>query len=262
MSAVREVLMPGTPAEAVELFGDGGNVTVIGGGTIVVPAVAAGRIAPARALFLGHAGLSGIARAGQTITIGATTSVASLVDLGPPLGACAENVADPEVRAQATVGGNLCATGDGQVPRGDLQGALLALDAQVRSHGGGGERTEALEQFLAAHAGRLVLDVSYREPAAGAFAAIRYPHTHTYTVLAVSAARSQNGEVRLAASGIASGAARLHAAERLADDPEAAGAAAAAEVNFADDALASAWYRAKTLPVLVRRALTQLKESR
>jgi CO/xanthine dehydrogenase FAD-binding subunit len=262
MSAVREVLMPGSPAEAVQLFGDGGNITVIGGGTIVVPAVAAGRIAPARALFLGHAGLSGISRTGQTVTIGATTSVAALVDLGAPLGTCAANVADPEVRAQATVGGNLCATGDGQVPRGDLQGALLALDAQVRSQGGGGERTEPLEQFLTAQAGRLVLDVSYREPAAGAFAAIRYPHTHTYTVLAVSAARSQDGEVLLAASGLAGGAARLHAAERLAGDPEAAGAAAASEASFADDALASSWYRAKTLPVLVRRALTQLEESR
>ena len=81
-------------------------------------------------------------------------------------------------------------------------------------------------------------------------------------MLAVSAARSQDGVVRLAASGLADGAARLHAAERLADDPEAAGAAAASEASFADDALASAWYRAKTLPVLVRRALTQLKESR
>jgi CO/xanthine dehydrogenase FAD-binding subunit len=262
MSAVREVLMPTTPAEAVELFGDGANVTVIGGGTIIVPGVSSGRIAPARALFLGRAGLAGIARADGAITIGATTSVASLVDLGAPLGPCASNVADPEVRAQGTVGGNLCATGDDQVPRGDLQGALLALDAQVRSQGATGEKTEPLEDFLAAHAGRLILDVSYREPAGGAFVALRYPHTHTYTVLAVSASRSQDGAVRLAASGVAGGAARLHAAERLADDPEAAGAAAAAEVSFADDALASAWYRSRTLPVLVRRALSQLKESR
>jgi CO/xanthine dehydrogenase FAD-binding subunit len=262
MSAVREVLMPTTPAEAVQLFGDGANVTVIGGGTIVVPGVAAGRVSPTRALFLGRAGLAGITRTDQTVTIGATTSVASLVELAAPLGACASNVADPEVRAQATVGGNLCATGDGQVPRGDLQGALLALDARVRSQGSGGEKTEPLEQFLAARPGRLVLDVSYHEPAAGAFVALRYPHTHTYTVLAVSAVRFSDGEVRLAASGVAGGAARLHAAERLAGDPEAAGAAAASEVSFADDALASAWYRSRTLPVLVRRALSQLEESR
>ena len=32
-------------------------------------------------------------------------------------------------------------------------------------------------------------------------------------------------------------------------------------MTFADDALASAWYREQTLPVLVRRVLTQLEES-
>ena len=37
---------------------------------------------------------------------------------------------------------------------------------------------------------------------------------------------------------------------RIFDDP----------ATFADDALASAWYRERTLPVLVRRALTQLQE--
>ncbi len=76
------------------------------------------------------------------------------------------------------------------MPRGDLQGALLALDAQVRSDGAGGERSESLEHFLGARDGRLLLSVSYEEPAAGAFECIRYPHTHTYTVLAVSAVRA------------------------------------------------------------------------
>jgi CO/xanthine dehydrogenase FAD-binding subunit len=32
------------------------------------------------------------------------------------------------------------------------------------------------------------------------------------------------------------------------------------ELPFADDAVASAWYRRRTLPVLVRRALTRLQE--
>ena len=50
------------------------------------------------------------------------------------------------------------------------------------------------------------------------------------------------------------------ATEAKASDPEAAAEAAAADVTFADDALASAWYRTRTLPVLVRRALTQLEE--
>ena len=212
-------------------------------------------------MFLGKAGLDGISRNGSTVTIGATTSLVEVAELSAPLGPCAGNVADPEVRAQATLGGNLCAAGTSEVPRGDLQGALLALDAQVRSDGAGGERSESLEHFLGARDGRLLLSVSYEEPEAGAFEYIRYPHTHTYTVLAVSAVRAQDGTVRLAATGVAGTPTRLRAAERAADDPAAAGAAAASEVTFADDAIASAWYREKTLPVLVRRALTTLKES-
>jgi carbon-monoxide dehydrogenase medium subunit len=252
--------MPTSEAEAIELFCADAATTVIGGGTIVVPAVKQGRSFPTRALFLQRAGLAGIARAGSTVTIGAMTPVAELVDLPAPLGPCAANVADNEIRAQGTVGGNLCAVTDGEVPRGDLQGAFLALGAHVRSAGPGGERNEPIEQFLAARGDRLVLDVSYEEAAAGAFEQIRYPHTHTYTVLALCAARAADGELRLAATGVAGTPGRLRAAEAAAGDPQAAGEAAAGEAEFADDALASAWYRTKTLPVLVRRALATLQE--
>ena len=95
MSAVREVLMPTSEAEAVELFGDGVHVTVIAGGTVVVPSVAAGRLAPPRAMFLGKAGSRRDLAQRRDVTIGATTSVAALVDLAAPLGPCAANVADP-----------------------------------------------------------------------------------------------------------------------------------------------------------------------
>ena len=50
-------------------------------------------------------------------------------------------------------------------------------------------------------------------------------------------------------------------AEAAAGDPAAAGEAALKDVTPHDDALASAWYRTKVLPVLVRRVLTELKES-
>ncbi|MER3409627.1 MAG: hypothetical protein C4306_05900 [Thermoleophilia bacterium] len=50
-------------------------------------------------------------------------------------------------------------------------------------------------------------------------------------------------------------------AEALADDPEAAAQAAVQDVRPHDDALASAWYRQRALPVLVRRVLFQLKEA-
>jgi len=252
-----EVLVPSSPAEAVAAFGDGAGTTVVGGGTVVVPEMSYGRLAPGRVLLLSRAGLAGIATEGTTVTIGATTSVGALLELEdrvPALAACARNVADYEVRGQATVGGNLCGYGD-------LQGCLLALDATARSAGADGERTEPLEAFLANRGSRLLLDVSFELPDASAFAVLEYPHTHEFTVLAVTGVRTAAGETRLAATGVAGPGARLRSAEALASDPDAAGAAAASDVTFADDALASAWYREQTLPVLVRRVLNQLEES-
>lgn len=259
MSAA-EVLQPTSAEEAVSLFGEGDGLTVIAGGTIVVPELTYGRRRPGRTLLLTKAGLAGLRRDGARVTIGATTPVQELVSLPAPVGPCAANVADVEIRAQGTVGGNLCAGRGPDAPRGDLQGALLAVGATVRSVGRGGEQTHPLEEFLGAREGRLLLEVSFEEPEAGGFAALDRPHTHDYTALAVSAARGADGTVRLAATGVADHGVRLPSAEAKADDPDAAGAAALGDVTFTDDALASAWYREKTLPVLVRRALTQLRE--
>ena len=261
MAAAPEVLFPTSPADAAAAFGDGADVTVIAGGTIVMPEISYGRLKPAKAIVLTQAGLAGVTHEGSTVTVGAATPVADLVGLAAPLGPCAANVADLEIRGQATLGGNVCA-GEGRgAPRGDLQGALLALGATARSAGAGGERSEALEDFLANRARRLLLDVSFAQPAAGAFAALDRPHTHDYTALAVSAARASDGTIRVAATGAGAHGQRLPSAEAKAADPAAAGDAALADVTPHDDAVASAWYRSKTLPVLVRRALTQLEEA-
>jgi CO/xanthine dehydrogenase FAD-binding subunit len=261
MASVTDVLLPATPEEAVSAFGDGAGVTVVGGGTIVMPEISAGRLAPQKTLLLARAGLAGVTREGGKVTIGAMATLESLTDLPAPVGPCAANVGDIEIRSQATVGGNLCAGEGHDAPRGDLQGALLAVGAQVRSAGAGGETTEPLEDFLAHRSGRLVLEVSYDEPAAGAFVPLDRPHTHEFTALAVSAARLAGGTVRVAATGTGSAGVRLPSAEAAADDPQAAGDAALQDVSPHDDALASSWYRSKVLPVLVRRALTQLQET-
>jgi carbon-monoxide dehydrogenase medium subunit len=258
MSAATDLLIPASPDDAVSAFGDGSGVTVIGGGTIVMPDITAGRVRPTKTILLARAGLAAVTRDGSTVTLGAMATLQSLVDLPAPVGPCAANVADLEVRSQATVGGNLCAGRGADAPRGDLQGALIAVGAHVRSAGAGGPTSEPLEDFLAHRSGRLILDVTYDEPAAGAFVALDRPHTHEYTALAVSAARLADGSVRLAATGTGTGAARLPSAEAAASDPAAAGAAALADVTMHDDALASAWYRQQALPVLVRRALARL----
>jgi aerobic carbon-monoxide dehydrogenase medium subunit len=259
-SPTPEVVAPTAPSEAVEAFGEGAGVTVVAGGTIVMPEIRHGRLRPQRALLLAGAGLSGVSRDGGRITIGATTPVADLEDLPAPLGPTAHHVADVEVRRQGTLGGNLCAPPGVESPRGDLQAALIAMGAQVRSAGRGGERTEPVDDFLEQGAGgRLVLDVQIAEPEAGAHASVRRPHAHAYTIMAVCAARV-DGRVGLAVCGAGPRAVRLRSAEEAAarGDLDAAATAALDDVDPADDALASAWYRRKTLPVLVRRALTEL----
>jgi aerobic carbon-monoxide dehydrogenase medium subunit len=246
---------------AVSEFGDGAGVTVFAGGSILMVDLVYGRLAPQRVLMLDRAQMSGVRTAGARTTIGAMTTVAELETAAEPLGASARGVADPEIRAQATVGGNLCAPPGSENPRGDLQGPLIALGAQVRSVGEGGERTEPVEEFLALGPdARLVLDVSFDAPSAAASASVRRPHAHAYTVLSVSGART-GGVLRLAVCGAAPHAVRLLAVERaLADgaEPDAAASRALDDVTPSGDALASAWYRGQTLPVLVARVLHDL----
>jgi CO/xanthine dehydrogenase FAD-binding subunit len=255
VDAATEVLVPGSEDEAIAAFGDGTDVVVVGGGTIVLPDRTYRRLHAAKALLVGRAGLSGIERDGSRVTIGAGTPVQELVGMPAPLGPCAANVADLEIRSQGTVGGNVCAGEGYEAPRGDLQGAFLALGATARSAVNGEVTEEPLEDFLPKRRGRLLLGVSFEEPAAGAFAGLDRPHTHDYTALAVSGARAADGTIRLAATGAGSHGQRLPSAEGGDAD------AALNDVTPHDDALASAWYRTKVLPVLVRRVLSDLKES-
>src|SRR5438876_11342191 len=121
-----EVLVATSPEEAVAGFGDGAGVTVVAGGTIVMPELTHGRLSPTRALLIGRAGLGGVRRAGGRTTIGAATTLAELEDMVEPLGACARRVADVEIRGQSTLGGNLCAPRGDECPRGELQAGVLA----------------------------------------------------------------------------------------------------------------------------------------
>ena len=255
VDAATEVVTPVSEDEAIAAFGDGTDVLVVGGGTIVVPDLTFRRLQPKKAMLLGRAGLSGVSKDGSRVTVGATTPVQALVDMPAPLGPCAANVADLEIRSQGTVGGNLCAGESPEAPRGDLQGAFLALGATARSASNGEVAEEPLEDFLPKRGERLLLSVSFDEPAAGAYAGLDRPHTHDYTALSVSGARAADGTVRLAATGAGSHGQRLTSAEG--GDAEAA----LKDVSPHDDALASAWYRSKVLPVLVRRVLDELKES-
>jgi carbon-monoxide dehydrogenase medium subunit len=250
-----EALVPSSAAEAVQLFGDGTDITVFAGGTILMPQLAAGHLKPKRALLLHRSGMDEIRVEGSVVRIGAMVPVAALAEMADgPLARFARQVADREVRAAATIGGNLCAPAGYQAQRGDLGAPLIALGARVRSDGKGGERVEPVEDFLAAgQSGRLVLEIEYDVPS-GTWSAqtLRRRHAHSYAVANVAICATAGG-LRVGVSGIGPKAVRARTVEqsRNAED-------VVKDVDPVDDALASAAYRKKMLVVLTQRALDEV----
>src|SRR4051812_49886734 len=92
-----EVIVAASREQAVEAFRDGAGVTVVAGGTIVMPEITHGRLRPTRALLIGKAGLGGIRLQDGRTTIGAGTTLAELEDAVQPLGTCARRVADLQI---------------------------------------------------------------------------------------------------------------------------------------------------------------------
>jgi carbon-monoxide dehydrogenase medium subunit len=251
-----EVIIAKSREEAIDAFGDGAGVTVVAGGTTVVPLMTYGRLHPERVLMLHHSGLEEVTD-GLTMKIGAMVRLSRLVESAPEPLASAARIADLEVRSQATVGGNLCAGGD-------VQAALIALNGSVRSIGAGGERTEPVEEFVTCSRGRLVLEIDIERADAATYIGQRRLHSHTYTTLAVALARTGD-EIRVAVGGAAEHALRCRSVEQAlkqnATNVEA-GAAVKDDIRPRDDALASAEYKERVLPVLLTRALDQLEETR
>ena len=217
-----EVLTPTSPDEAASLFGEGKDLTVFGGGTILLPEIAAGRLKPTRALMLHRSGLDSLEADGNVVRIGAMTTIAALIDgTDDLLTRFAEHVADGEVRRNATVGGNLCASPGIGSQRGDLGAPLIALGARVRSAGKGGERTEPVEDFVSGdRSRRLVLSIEYDRPSGKTAAEMmRRRHAHSYAIANVAICAS-NGALRIGISGVGPLAVRARSVEqsRNADD--------------------------------------------
>jgi aerobic carbon-monoxide dehydrogenase medium subunit len=253
-----DVLFPTSAAEAASLYGDGADVTVVGGGTILLPEIAAGRVRPGRTLMLHQAGLGTLHTDGDRVVIGAMVPVAALLDApDSALTRVASHIADREVRQSATVGGNLSAPAGTDAQRGDLGAPLIALGARVRSTGASGEQIEPIEDFLAGdRRHRLLLDVEYdRFERRTGTSGLRRRHAHSYAIAGVVAcARPDGSDLRIAVSGVAPTALRCRTVEgsRNADD-------VLQDVDPIDDAVASGAYRSAVLPKLVREALEQLE---
>jgi CO/xanthine dehydrogenase FAD-binding subunit len=249
--------LPSSAAEAAGLLEGGG--WLLGGGTLVMPRVNTGTVPVDTLISLRDAGLDGIRVTGDTAEIGAAVTLARLGELDF-LRPVVRFIASPPVRNLATVGGNLFAA----QPHGDLAVALLALGARVDVLSTGGSRTVDVGDPIADN--EVVTTIHFGLPKVWRYTkAMRRKH-NSASIVTVAAALETDGDVvtqaRIALGGVAPTPVRALAAEqaligRPLDRDAAEAAAAVAHEGTApfDDAYASAWYRARVLPVHVRRAL-------
>ncbi len=266
LTAVRA---PEVLSDAVSMLTADAGALLIGGGTTTVPGLNRGTPTTiAVSLRRLRSSLAGIAVEGDIVTIGALTPLAALereprlAFLHPAIAA----VGSPTLRTTATVGGNFFV----EEPYGDVACALIALGATGTVVGPDGEEIVPAESLAAdglPH-GRILTSMSFRLPPAGAwrFRKAARRALNSASIVTVAAVVVEDGGIvttaRVALSGATRRPKRSPAAEAaLIGRPldhataEAAGRAALADAEPFDDEYASAWYRARVLPVHVRRAL-------
>lgn len=148
-----EFLQPASVAEASRMLADlGDDCRVLAGGTALLLAMRQRMAAPTHVVSVARLeALRGIAfDPGKGLRIGALARHADLARSDivrrhyPVLAAMAAQVANPQVRNQGTLGGNLCYAD----PATDPPGCLLAHGAQVVLGSARGERVLAIEDFL------------------------------------------------------------------------------------------------------------------
>jgi len=143
---------PRTESALAALLAQHPDALVVAGATDAGLWVTKQLMEPRRVIWLGRVdGLDCIELAGGELRIGATASVANaaraLGDLAPDLAEVVRRFGSAQVRASATVGGNI-ANGS---PIGDLAPCLIALGATLELGHGATTRTIALEDFFLAY---------------------------------------------------------------------------------------------------------------
>jgi CO/xanthine dehydrogenase FAD-binding subunit len=272
-----DFFIPRSVDEALGLLREHGpELTVMGGGTIVMGLVNDGHLFPRKAMSLRRASMDEARAENGHIHIGAAATLARLsrLDVLPILAQAAGMLGGPAVRTLATVGGNMF----GPPPYADIAVPLLALDAQAELAGPQGRRTLPLDQFFSGPGvtvcapGELLVSFSVPRPTGQSVYwkfGRRQASTPSIVAVAVRVVADAGGavsEARIALGAAGPYPARARDAEaaligRTLDDASIAAAAEAAMAasDPPTDALASGWYRKKMVGVYVKRALESLK---
>jgi CO/xanthine dehydrogenase FAD-binding subunit len=239
-----------------------------------MPLINEGISMPEKVMSLKRAGLEYIERSGETLRIGATTTLSQMerqTDL-PFLAEAAKSVGGWAIRNMATVGGNLFAP----PPSGDFATALLALNAEVHLAGRRGERSILLSDFYTGfltnllEPDELVREISMEIPQGKSYF-MKYGRRHANTPAIVTVALNIdiNGKgieaARIALGGVGPHPLRAKQAEsyligKLLNNTTISEVRELVVYGCDPftDAIASEWYRRKMIPVIFGRALDKI----
>ena len=271
---------PTSLSDAIALLeGLGLESRPVAGGHSLIPMMKL-RLAVPQALIdlAGIAELRGIRREGGSIVIGATTTMADLiasVDLAaavPIIREAALSIADPQVRARGTIGGNV-ANGD---PGNDMPAVMQCMDASYLLAGSAGPREIAARAFYqgayltSLRPGEVVTGIRIPLPPAGhgwAYEKLKRKVGDYATAAAGVVLAMQGGRVAKVAIGLTNvGDTPLFAEDAGAIltgstlDAATVDRAVAAAENItapASDGRGPAEYRTKMAGVMLRRALVR-----
>jgi carbon-monoxide dehydrogenase medium subunit len=278
-----EFLEPATVAEASHMLADlGDNCRIFAGGTALMLGMRQRMLTPSHLVSLGRLdalrGISFDAREGLRIgalTLHAEVARSPLVQAHyPMLASMASRVANPQVRNQGTIGGNLCYAD----PATDPPGCLMALGAQIVVSGRGGERLIDIEDFLvdyyvtALAPDEVVTQIRLPAPGVGAdgrYARFLRTAAEHRPLASVALAVRREGAfcvgARLAVGASTPIPARLRRAEALlagktvtAELAAQAAAIVAADINAVSDMRGSEAYRREMVRVVARRTIAEL----
>ena len=272
---VSTYFQPTSVPEALALLGEHGpDLLVIAGGTIAMQGINDGTSLPRLVMGLRRAGIDGIERTGDTLRIGAMTTLTTLADQAhaPLLATAARRTGSWAIRNMATVGGNLFTPS----PGGDVGTALLALDATVEVTGALGTRSIPLQAFWTGfmatdiRADELVTAITVNlTPGSETFLKLGRREANTPAV-AMVATHLEEADGVVTRARVAIGAVGPHPLRASSVEAALVGAALTKEsitkaaslavddvVPFTD-AIATDWYRRRMVGVVVERALSGL----
>ncbi len=273
-----DYVKPSSIDEAVRAYAEAGeDAKILAGGQSLLPILRLRLAYPELVIDLGGIPeLTGVTDDGDGIVIGAMTTHSDIIGdelikrHAPLIAQATETVADRQVRHRGTFGGSL-AHAD---PAGDLPAVALALDAELRVQGPGGQRSIPARDFFrdylttAMEPGEILTAI--RVPKLGEGWSTHYEKVNrvaqAWSIVAVAAAvRRSDGaiaEARIGLTNMGPTPLRASATEQAlagapatAESVASASAAAAEGTSAPSDLSAKADYREHLVTVLTKRAV-------